>query len=214
MRDAEHGVGLQSDHCQQKYKREAGDQDIQRDFVGSLLTFRTLHQGDHAIQERLARIGCDFDADMVGQDLGAAGHRAAVAARFANYGGAFSGNHGLIHSRDAVNHFAVAWDQSARVTNHDVAGSQSGTCHQRDLPVAIHLFGQHICFAFAEAVRLRLPTCLRHGFGEVGEQHRKPEPKANLYRKSDAARAGENIADEKQRGERGPHFHDKHHRVF
>ena len=84
-------------------------------------------------RKRFARVGSDFDFDLVGEDLGAAGHRAAVAARFANDGSAFAGDDGLIDRGDAFNHFAVAGNDVAGLGNDNVAGAQLGRRNGLDL---------------------------------------------------------------------------------
>ena len=82
--DAVQGERLQRDHGQQEDQGEAGDQDVERDFVGRLLPLGAFHQRDHAVEEGFAGIGGDLDFDPVGEHLGAAGDGAAVAARFAD----------------------------------------------------------------------------------------------------------------------------------
>ena len=53
-----------------------GEQDVQRDLVGRLLPVGALDQGDHPVDEALARLLGDLDDDPVGEHLGAAGDRA------------------------------------------------------------------------------------------------------------------------------------------
>ena len=60
---------------------EAGEQDAERDLVRGLAPRGALHERDHAVEEALARQLGDLDHDAVGEHLGAAGDRAAVAAR-------------------------------------------------------------------------------------------------------------------------------------
>ncbi len=61
---------------------------------------------------------------------------------------------------------------------------------------------------------MSLPPRFRHGFGEVSEEDRKPEPQCNLQRETDSAGAGEYVANKKHRGKRCTHLHDKHDRVL
>ena len=49
------GEGLQGDRGQQEDDREAGQQDVEGDLVRGLLPGRALHEGDHPVEERLAR---------------------------------------------------------------------------------------------------------------------------------------------------------------
>ena len=51
---------------------------------GRLLTLGALDEGDHPVEERLARPGGDADDDLVGEHPGAAGDRRAVAAGLAD----------------------------------------------------------------------------------------------------------------------------------
>ena len=39
---------------------------------------------------------------------------------------------------------------------------------------------------FAQRVRLRLAAAFGHGFGEVGEQHREPQPQRDLQVETEA----------------------------
>ena len=180
LRNAEDRVGLQRDDGQQEDQRQAGDQDVQRDLVRRLLAFRALDQGDHAVQEGLAGIGCDLDLDLIRQHLGAAGHGAAVAARFANDRRALAGDHGFVHGRDAFDHLAVSGDQVAGFAKHDIAGAQRGSGNLLDLSRRVQPLCQRIGLGLAQGVGLSLSARFRHGFGEVGEQHREPEPERDL----------------------------------
>ncbi len=125
LRDAERRVRLQRDNRQQEDQRQARNQDVERDFVRRLLALGAFHQRDHAIQECFAGIGCDANLDVIRQHAGAAGHGAAVAARFANHRSALARDYGFIHGGDALDHFAVAGDQFARVAGHYIARAES-----------------------------------------------------------------------------------------
>ena len=57
-----------------------GEQDREGDLVRRLLAVGALDEGDHPVEERLARLGRDPHDDLVGQHPGAAGDRRAVAA--------------------------------------------------------------------------------------------------------------------------------------
>ena len=109
------GERLQRHHGQQEDQRQPGDHDVQRDLVRRLLPLRAFHQRDHAIEKRLARIRRDLDLDPVGEHLGAAGHGAAVAARFADHRRALAGDGRFVHAGDALDHFAVAGNHVARL---------------------------------------------------------------------------------------------------
>ncbi len=72
--------GLQRHHDEQEDQREDGEEDVQRDLVRRLLPFRALDEGDHAIQERVPRIGCHSHLDPIRDDARAAGDRGSIAA--------------------------------------------------------------------------------------------------------------------------------------
>ena len=72
---------LQRHHRHQEDDGQAGQQDVERDLVRRLLTRGALDQRDHAIEERLSRIGRDANLDPVREDARAAGDRRPIAAR-------------------------------------------------------------------------------------------------------------------------------------
>ena len=85
--------------------------------------------------------------------------------------------------------------------HHDVAGAQLR---------GRHLFGaicpttrrrHRVGLGLAQRVGLRLAARFRHRFGEVGEQHREPQPQRDLKRETDARRADGDIADQEDRGD-------------
>ena len=123
------GEGLQRDHHDQEDDREAGEQDVQGDLVGRLLALGALDQRDHAVQERLTRIGRDAHHDLVGQHARAAGDGAAVAAALADDRRGLAGDGRLVHRGDALDDLAVAGDHLARGDDHDVALAQLGGRH-------------------------------------------------------------------------------------
>ena len=92
--------------------------------LGVLRRSRALDQGDHAVEEALARLLGDLDDDPVGEHAGAAGDRAAVAAGLADHRRRLAGDGRLVDRGDALDHGAVAGDQLARLDDHDVAAVQ------------------------------------------------------------------------------------------
>ena len=54
-----------------------------------------------------------------------------------------------------------------------------------------------------QRVGLRLAAPLGDRLGEIGEQHREPEPEDDLEREAEIAAAGDEVADEDDRGQRG-----------
>jgi hypothetical protein len=83
---------LEGDCGRQEDDGEAGKQDVERDLVGRLLPGGALHEGDHPVDEALAGLGGDLDDDAVGEHLGAAGHRAPVAAGLTDDRGRLTGD--------------------------------------------------------------------------------------------------------------------------
>ena len=109
----------------------------------------------------------------------AAGHGRAVAARFADDRRGFAGNGGFVHRGNAFDHVAVRRDEIARLDEDDVAGLQLYGRHLRELAVVARigeLLGDHIGLGRAKACGLRFAAPLGHGFREVREQNREPEP--------------------------------------
>ena len=104
-----------------KIERQAREQDVERDLVRRLAPLGALDQGDHAVEEALARLLRDLDHDAVREHAGAAGDRAAVAAGLADHRRGLAGDGGLVDRGDALDHRAVAGDQLAGLDDDDVA---------------------------------------------------------------------------------------------
>ncbi len=103
---------------------------MQRDLVGRLLPRGALDERDHPVEEGLAGIGGDAHADAVGEHLGAAGDRRAVAARLADDRRRLAGDGRLVDRGDALDDLAVAGDELAGLDQNHVALAQrrGGTC--------------------------------------------------------------------------------------
>ena len=121
------GERLQRDRRQQEDDREAGQQDVEGDLVGRLLPAGPLDQGDHPVEERLARPGGDPHDDLVGQHPGAAGDRRAVAARLADDRRRLAGDGRLVDRGDALDDLAVGRDHLAGRDDHDVVRRRAAT---------------------------------------------------------------------------------------
>ena len=98
----------------QKDDRQSGEQDRERDLVGRLLALRAFDQADHAIEEAFAGIRGHAHDDAIGEHARAAGHRAAVAAGFANDRRRFAGDRRLVDRRGAFEHVAVGGNDLVR----------------------------------------------------------------------------------------------------
>ena len=117
-------IGTSVTQANKEDQRQAGQQDVQRDFVGRLLPLGPFHQSNHAIQEGLARARGDAHDDAIGQDFRAAGYGGTVAATFANDRCGLAGNRRFIDRGDAFNDFAIARDDLTRFNDNHVAFAQ------------------------------------------------------------------------------------------
>ena len=176
-------IGRQRRNRQQEDQRQTGDQNVEGDFVGRLLANRAFDEGDHAVQERFTRIGSDSDLDVVRQNLRTAGHRAAVAAGFANDGGALSGDDGFVDAGDALDDFAISRNEIAGFAVHDISGAQLRRRYHFKLVIGQNLARDRVGLGLAQGVGLRFAARFRHGFREIGEHHGKPQPKGDLNAK-------------------------------
>ena len=211
----EHRERLQRDGRQQEDDREPGEQDVERDLVRCLLTRRALDEGDHPVDEGLARSGGDPHDDLVRQHPGAAGDRRPVAARLADHRGRLAGDRRLVDAGDALDHLTVARDHLAR--DHDAPRRRgrarcSGTS-------SIVPSARRRCATVSERVlrsvsACALPAALGDRFGEVGEQHREPEEQRDqpgehvLVRASTSPRSLKNRIVVSTRADRD-HEHDR-----
>ncbi len=105
---------LKRHHGQQKNNRQPGQQNIERDFIGSLLPLCSFDQRDHAIHKSLARIAGDLDLQPVRQHARAAGHRRSVSAGFTDYRRGLAGDGGFIHRCHAFEDFSITRNELTR----------------------------------------------------------------------------------------------------
>ncbi len=103
---------------------EADQQDVQRDLVGRLLAGGPFDERDHPIEEGLAGIADDADDDPVGEHLGAAGDRRAIAAALADDGRRLAGDGRFVDGGNPLDDLAVAGDQLIRLDDHQIALAQ------------------------------------------------------------------------------------------
>ena len=139
-------------------------------------------------------IGRDLHANPVGQHLGAAGHRRAVAARLANDRRRLAGDGALVHRRDAFDDVAVGRDHLAGRHPDDVALAQRRRRHDLVGPVRALALRDRLGLGPPQRVGLRLAAALGHRFGEVGEQHGQPQPDRDLQLEAELAAAGDDVA--------------------
>ena len=199
---------LQRHGGHQEDDRQAGQQDVQRDLVGRLLPRRPLDQGDHPVDEALAGPGRDLDDDPVGQHLGAAGDRAAVATGLPDDRGRLAGDRGLVDAGDALDDVAVTGDDLARLDHHPVAELQRRSRRRASsVPSAQQPAGHRLGLGPAQRGRLGLAPALGHGLGEVGEDDGEPQPHDD--------RPGEQagVDDREHRGQHRADLDDEHDRA-
>ncbi len=191
-------------------------QDVQRDLVRRFLPLGAFDQPDHAVEEGRAGRRGDAHADPVGQHLGAAGHRRAVAAGLADDRRRFTGDRGFVDRGHAFDDFAVGRDHVAGFDQDNVADFQPGRGHELEiLPVrAVEQFGLGLAALPAQGVGLRLAAAFGDGLGEVGEQHGEPQPQDDLKLEQDVSAARHQIADQNDRGQGGDDLEHEHHRVL
>jgi hypothetical protein len=67
------GEGLQGDDGEQEDDSKAGEENVKRDLIRSLLPLGAFDQGNHAVKEGFAGVGGDANFDYVGEDAGAPG---------------------------------------------------------------------------------------------------------------------------------------------
>ncbi|MCY1399008.1 hypothetical protein D9M71_140560 [compost metagenome] len=166
--------GLQRHHHQQKDQGQADQQDIQGDFVGSLLPFGTFDQGDHAVQGRLAGVGADLHQQPVGHQPGVAGDGRTIATGLTNHRRGLTGNRRLVDRRDALDHLAVAGDHFTGDHAHNIPLAQAAGSHLFIATQGVAPLRSEPLAAGLEAVGTGLAATFGQGFGKVGEQHGEP----------------------------------------
>ena len=204
------------DRGEHENQRHAGEQDIERDLVRRLLALRALDQADHLVDESRAGRSRDADLDPVGQHLGAAGHRRAISAGFADHRRGLAGDRRLVDRGHAFDDFTIGGNNVAGLDQHDIAYLELVAWDQ--LVVGSVRSGQQLGLglgpAAAERIRLRLAASFRHRFREVGEQHGEPQPEDDLEREADAGASNCKIPHQKDRRERRHDGNDEHDRVL
>ncbi len=205
---------LQCDDGQKKNNGEPGEQDVQRDFVRSLLSRGAFDKADHPVEKGLTRVRGDTYFDFIGKHPRASGNGGAIASGFANHWCGFAGNRGFIHRSDAFNHFAVAGNEFAGSDNDHITGAKfrAGQHLRRSIFVQLARFG--LGAGFAQSVRLSLPAPLSHGFGKVGKQNREPQPKRDLQPKSEIAVMLDEIGNQNDKRDDRAGLDDKHDWIF
>ena len=130
--------------------------------------------------------GGDADLDLVGEHARAAGDGAAVAAGFADDRRGFAGDGRFVHRRRAFDDLAVGGDELAGLDDDDIAlAERLGSRPVRCVPSLTTIARTVWVRALRRASRLGLAAAFGHGFGEVGEEHREPEPERDLQHEAE-----------------------------
>ena len=196
--------------------RHAGEQDVERDLVRCLLALGALDERNHAVEEgRALRCG-DAHLEPVGDHQRAAGDGRAVAAGLANDRRRLTGDGRLIDRGDAFDHLAVGGDQIAGLDQDHLSWRKLARWNRHGEPsLLIHdELGFRLFAGLAQRCRLRLAASLGHGLGEIGEQHREPQPENDLEGEAEMLAAVDPFTDKDDGGKRGDHLDHEHHRVF
>ena len=214
------GAGEQAERPQRddddhEDQRQRGQQDAERDLVRGLAPLGALDEGDHPVEEGLARLLGDLDDDPVREHLGAAGDGAAVAAGLADHGRRLAGDRRLVDRGDALDHGAVARDRLAGLDDHDVAPDAARRRASRRRRAAAPCLGPHR----AQAGGLRVAAALGERLGEVGEHDGEPQPDGDgegepggLVAAAERG-AAEDLDQPRHRGDQGADLDHEHHRV-
>ena len=193
---------------EQENERQRREQNRQRDFVRRLLALRAFDQRNHAVEKAVAFFHRDANDDAVAQHARAAGDRAAVAAAFADDRRGFAGDRRFVHAGDAFDDIAVGGNDIARFANDEVALLQIR--RGNFFFAAVAQAARHGVLArFAQAGGLRFAATFRHGFGEIREEHREPEPDRELRNEAAHRRLGRENAHGGQRRADHGHEHDR-----
>ena len=175
----------------QEDDRQARQQDREGDLVGRALALGALDQGDHPIEERLARVGRDADDEAVADERRAAGDRAAdVRAGLLEDRRRLAGDGRLVDEADALDDVAVAGDRLALLDDDDVALAQLGRADRLERPVRRAAMGRRLRARLAQRRRLGAATRLGDRLGVGGEQDGEPQPDRDLDLEAQAGRAG------------------------
>ncbi len=205
----------------EKHQRQPREQDVERDLVGSLLPLGSLDEADHPVEEAVAGVGGDPHDEPVGEQPRATGHGVAVAAALADHWRALTRDGALVHACHALDHFAVAGHEIARLDQHVVASPQARRghgLHRRVAPRAGKPLGRGVLPHRSHRIGLGAAPALGKRLGERREQHRGPE--ADGHRGDERGRFAPRLptaAEDRQHGDQqrahldGEHYRRPHH---
>ena len=208
------GERLQGGDGEDEDDRQPDEQDVERDLVGRLLPVGPLDEGDHPVEERLARLRRDPHDDAVGEDPGASGDGRAVAAGFADHRRRLAGDGRLVDRGDALDDVTVAGDHLAGLDDDQVADLQLRRRNIDDGAVVEADVGDRLRAGLAQGVGLGLAPTFGDRLGEVGEQHREPQPGGHQADEHVVGRRRlGHVPEEQDGGPRRADLDDEHDRV-
>ena len=198
----------------QEDDRQPGEQDVERDLVRRLLPLRALDQGDHPVEERLAGVRGDAHDDPVGDDLGAAGDRRAVAAALADDRRRLAGDRRLVDGGDALDHLAVARDDLAGLDQHEVAGFSAERRRRLELcPVAARPLAPSSVRVLRSVSAWALPRPSAIASAKLANRTVNQSQRV-IWREPAEGAPADRGRDEQDRGQHGADLDDEHHRVL
>ena len=170
------GERLQRHDREQEDDREPGQQDVERDLVRRLLPVRPSTRA--IIRSRNVSPGFDvmLHDDLVGEHTGAAGDGRAVAARLADHRRGLAGDRRLVDDGDALDDVAVAGDHLAGRSRRTRRRARAAVDGVSTIVPSGRRMGDRLGARLAQRVGLGLAAAFGHRLGEVGEQHREPQP--------------------------------------
>ena len=181
-------------HHHQEGQRHRRQQQGQRDLVRGLLAVGTLHQGNHPVQEAVARLGGHPHDDLVGQHLGAADHTGTVGASLAQHRCRFAGHRRFVDGGQALHDLAVGRHQLTGTDDHMVARAQFrggylgfGRARLRRSQPARH----QILAGTAQRGGLATAARFGHRLGEVAEQHGHQQDRGHRQTEAERRIAGQ-----------------------
>ncbi len=126
------------------------------------MALRAFHQADHAFKEAFSGICGDPHDDSIGKHARSAGHRAAVAAGFANDRCRFAGDRRLVDRRGPFQHVAVGGNDFVGLDDEAIALAQARARHTLLGPVV----AQESCVGIRLRAAQRLGLRFAASFGD------------------------------------------------
>ncbi len=165
------GYRREGGHGDQEHLGEHRQQDGEGDLVRCFAALGPLHQGDHAVDEALARIGADPQGELVGKDAGATGDRARhIGSGLLEHRSRFTGDRRFVHRGHPIDHLAIGGDHITGLHQHQIALAQGGGVDQINRAIGQLAPRLGTGLGAAQGIGLGLATAFLQGLGEVGEQ--------------------------------------------